>query len=131
MSDEKNLPPGTTVGGAPRHRGRRGLATGVVLILLGLLFLLDNLRLLDFGYAWEMWPLLLVAFGVVRMIDSRGQGSGIWLVVIGLWLFVNEREIWGLTYHDSWPLLVVMIGLSMVWKAVRGGAAPPSAGGSR
>ena len=146
MSDEENphfvgvktsnrhvqLTAGAVVGGPSRHRGRRGLATGVALMLLGLLFLLANLRLVDFRFTWDAWPLFIVIFGVVRMIDSPNRGSGFWLIAIGLWLFVNEWEIWGLTYHDSWPLLVVLVGLSMVWKAVRGSnAAPPSAGGSR
>ena len=146
MSDEENphvvgvktsnrhvqLTAGAVVGGPSRHRGRRGLATGVALMLLGLLFLLANLRLVDFRFTWDAWPLFIVIFGVVRLIDSPNRGSGLWLIAIGLWLFVNEWEIWGLTYHDSWPLLVVLVGLSMVWKAVRGSnAAPPSAGGSR
>src|SRR5262245_37774879 len=125
------LTAGAVVGGPPRPRGRRGLGTGVGLMLLGVLFLLANLRLVDFHFTWDAWPLFIVIFGVIRLIDSPNRGSGLWLIAIGLWLFVNEWEIWGLTYHDSWPLLVGPVGLSMVWKAVRGSTAPPSAGGSR
>lgn len=113
------------------HRGRGGLATGLVLILLGVLFLLDNLHVVHFRLFSDAWPLILVIFGVVRMIDAPDRSSGLWLVTIGLWLLVNELELWGFTYHDSWPLLVVAVGLSMVWKALRRSSAPPDQGGAR
>ena len=114
-----------------RPRGIRGhgsLATGLALILAGVLFLLDNLRIVDFRFAWEAWPLFIVIFGVVRLIDSRDRSSGLWFVAIGLWLFVNEWELWGLSYGDSWPLLVVVFGISMVFKAMRGSHTPPANG---
>ena len=108
--------------------GHRHLATGLALILLGALFLLDNLRIVDLRLAWDAWPLFIVLFGVVRSIDSQDRSSGLWLVAIGLWLFVNEYELWGLSYGDSWPLLVVVVGISMVFKAMRGSQTPPANG---
>ena len=109
-------------------RGHRNLATGLALILAGALFLLDNLRIVDLRLAWDAWPLFIVIFGVVRLIDSRDRSSGLWLIAIGLWLFVNEYELWGLSYGDSWPLLVVVVGISMVFKAMRGSQEPPANG---
>ncbi len=126
MSDER-IPVPTAADARPR-RGHRGMATGFGLIVLGVLFLLHTLDVVDFRYSWEWWPLLLVLFGVIRMFERSDRSSGLWLVLIGLWLLVNEREISGFTYHDSWPLLVVVVGLSMVWTATRGAAAPPSNG---
>jgi len=128
MNGEKPFVPTAAPSRPPRHRGRGGLATGLVLMLVGVLFLLDNLRLVHFRFFSDAWPLILVVFGVVRMIDAPERSSGLWLVAIGLWLLINENEIWGLTYHDSWPLLIVVAGLSMVWKALRGHTVPPAKG---
>ena len=128
MSDEKSVTPAAQARPQRRHRG---LLTGVGLILVGILFLLHNLDVIDFRYSWESWPLLLVFFGVIRMLERSDRSSGLWLVLIGLWLFVNERELWGFTYSNSWPLLVVVVGLSMVWKAMRGATTPPANGESR
>lgn len=128
MNDDERIVPTAAQARPRRHRGRGSLATGLALILIGVLFLLDNLHLVHFRLAWEAWPLILVVFGVVRMIDAPDRSSGLWLVVIGLWLFINEMELWGFTYGDSWPLLVVAVGLSMVWKALRRNTAPPSDG---
>lgn len=138
MSDEQaqgaQAGPGTGWAPTASHaqpsgiRGHRHLATGLALILIGVLFLLDNLRIVDLRLAWDAWPLSIVLFGVVRLIDSRDRSTGLWLVAIGLWLFVNEYELWGLSYGDSWPLLVVVVGISMVFKAMRGSQTPPANG---
>jgi hypothetical protein len=47
-----------------RRRGRSGLWTGGILILLGVIFLLGNLGLL-WWWRWDVfWPLVLIAFGI-------------------------------------------------------------------
>lgn len=37
---------------------------GIVLILIGLVFLATNFGLLDWGQLWKFWPLILVAAGL-------------------------------------------------------------------
>ncbi|HKW89309.1 MAG TPA: DUF4097 family beta strand repeat-containing protein [Candidatus Acidoferrales bacterium] len=55
----------------PYYRERRSIFTGLLLILLGVLFLLSELRpawdLWDFFYHY--WPLLLVLLGVAKLFD--------------------------------------------------------------
>ena len=51
-----------------------GLFWGVILILFGVLFLLDNFYFLDFGdIMYTYWPLLLVAIGIKILLDHRRQ----------------------------------------------------------
>src|SRR5260370_37232080 len=62
--------------GRPR---RRSIFTGVVLIVLGLIFLAQNFRG-EFGF-WRLfskwWPLLLILWGVAKLIDRlAAQRSG-------------------------------------------------------
>lgn len=109
---------------AGRHRRRGGgILTGMTLIVIGALFLLHNLHVFDFEFNWHAWPLFLVVFGVVRLIDRSDRSAGLWLVGIGLWLYVNENGIWDLDYENSWPFLLVFGGLMMVWRALRENAA--------
>ena len=42
----------------------------IVLIVLGTLFFLDNIGLLDMGRIWRFWPLGLVALGVARLMGA-------------------------------------------------------------
>ncbi len=56
----------------PRLTTNRQLLAGAVLLILGVIFLLDNLHLfwwLSFG---QMWPLLLIAIGAYLLYD-RGR----------------------------------------------------------
>jgi TM2 domain-containing membrane protein YozV len=58
-----------------RHRDR-GPIGAVILIVLGCLFLLDNLNLFSFRWAQHLWPVLLIAIGVwlfVRRRTPEGQ----------------------------------------------------------
>jgi len=52
---------------------------GVVMILFGALFLLDNLRVLDFGeLVSNFWPLILVAIGVKIILSRKSADQENW-----------------------------------------------------
>jgi lia operon protein LiaF len=52
---------------------------GVVMILFGALFLLDNLRVLDFGeVVSNFWPLILVAIGVKIILSRKSADQEVW-----------------------------------------------------
>ncbi len=51
-----------------------GLFWGAILVLFGVLFLLDNFYILDFGdFISTFWPLILVAIGIKILLDHRRQ----------------------------------------------------------
>lgn len=55
-------------------RNPSGLFGGIILLILGFLFLLDNLRILDFGYViGTFWPLILIFFGIRLIMKIRYQ----------------------------------------------------------
>lgn len=54
-----------------RKRDRGSLIGGIVLIVLGLLFLAD--RFLDVRFS-DFWPLILVAIGAAMLWRSRDDG---------------------------------------------------------
>ena len=54
-------------------KNHSGFYGGIILLLLGLFFLLDNLRILDFGYfIATFWPLILIFMGI-RIIMKNGR----------------------------------------------------------
>ncbi len=55
---------------------QRGNWTGAVLILIGIVFLLSNLDIVDIHEFIRFWPLVLIAVGVRLVIRDRNPGSG-------------------------------------------------------
>jgi hypothetical protein len=50
------------------------------------------------------------------------------LMMTGLWFLVVNFGIFGLTYHNAWPLLIVGVGLSIMWRAFLDERAPAGDG---
>ena len=107
------------------HAGR--VAAGLVVLTLGLLMLLDRHDVVGHD-AMRLFPgIVLMLIGGVRLLFGdeghrrrhRGFG-GVWLVVVGSWLVVNESHVMGLTYNDSWPLLIIAIGVLIVVRELFG-----------
>lgn len=90
---------------------------GVVLVAVGLIFMASNLGKLpdvDFG---QLWPFILVVIGVGKLVTpgEDGRWGGVSLILLaGIFLAHNYRV---LRLHDSWPLFIVLAGLSIVFHA--------------
>ena len=104
-----------------RHPNTGGIIAGVVVILLGALFLLSALNIapipnLSVG---TLWPLILIVIGVWRLTASRGRSRSfpIALIAIGaLFLVINLEIIPGVDYEALgrfWPLILILVG---VWR---------------
>ena len=99
------------------YRQRKQMMWGLVLIVVGLVFLLDRMGIVDAVELWHYWPLLLVVAGINQTIgypSAREFTNGLWLVFIGLWLFAVFEGFFGLTFRNSWPLFILMWGLQLV-----------------
>src|SRR3954454_10370025 len=96
-----------------------GLFAGLLLIAIGTLLLLDHM-----GYAslhdvlHNYWPMFLVILGVSRFAHRRAAWSGVWLIIIGIWLQITTLHVWGVSFNSSWPLLLIAMGALMVVRAL-------------
>jgi hypothetical protein len=97
-----------------------GLVAGILLIAVGTMFLLDRIGYIDFHMTLtDYWPMALVLFGASRFLNGpRRRMSGVWMIIIGLWLQAINLHWWDMTFASSWPLLVIAIGAMMVVRAV-------------
>lgn len=101
---------------------RRKAWWGVFLIAIGIVFLLDQLELVNLPGLGHLWPAILVMFGLFRLAVPRRRrdfSTGVMFVLLGLWFFANEGAWWGLHYGNSWPILLVIFGFTSVLRAVR------------
>ena len=56
-----------------RHSGGSGIVIGAIIVLVGLGLLLDNMGIVQIHDLWRYWPVLLIAFGVSRVLSCQGQ----------------------------------------------------------
>lgn len=116
----------TRYGGAGVFVGRRRrtcspalrLLFAITLIAAGTLLFLGNLGFWPARDLWDYWPILLIAFGVARLIGGRspsGTVFGILLIAFGtLFLTLNLGIIHINRHDDSWPLSLLLIAFGVV-----------------
>jgi predicted membrane protein len=100
------------------YQGR--IFVGFLIILIGILFLLGNLGHLDIGEVFaRYWPFILIFIGLWQLVgsDFRNLGSGVILIVIGIFFMLLKWDVLGgKTWAILWPLLIIAVGLWLLFK---------------
>jgi len=122
MDDRKN-----------RRRHRGGFVWPIVLILVGAIFLLNNLGLIEdvtWNSLWQLWPLIFLAIGLDGLLRRNEIVGPVIMFSLGAvfllsnfgWLNWNAWDsLWRL-----WPLLIIAVGLEImigrrsVWISILG-----------
>jgi hypothetical protein len=109
--DDKTLPPFTPPRITPR------LILGLALIFFGVIFTLDNFRILDASEIWRFWPLVLVAMGLARLWTGTFWHGPAGIVFLVLGVAFTLRNFGLLRFHLSYlfPLILVFIGARIVF----------------
>jgi hypothetical protein len=101
------------------------LIFGFAIVAVGVIFLLDNFGV-PVGFIWGYWPVILIAIGLAKLVDSAdtsGRTGGAIVMLVGLVLiadkihlpFLSNRNLW-----DLWPLAIIVVGFMMLWGAIEG-----------
>ena len=100
---------------------RRQVLWGLLLVGLGVAFLLDQMDIVEIESLWHYAPLLLVVIGINQTIgypSGREFANGLWTVFIGLYLFAVLEGMFGLTFRNSWPLFIIISGITMAVRPI-------------
>lgn len=93
------------------------ITIGMILVILGGIFLPDQIDVLTGDAFSRYWPVLLIVLGVGHLTRER-RGGVPWLIVVGGIMLLHTLDI--LRLGDSWPLFIVAAGLGWVWSGWRG-----------
>ncbi|MEM9676023.1 MAG: LiaI-LiaF-like domain-containing protein [Cyclobacteriaceae bacterium] len=94
------------------------LIIGLLFLLLGVYFLLNNFNLIPFSIPYYLvsWQTLLIVIGVLIIATSDKKGGGITLVIIGGVFLLSDIfniSFWNII-SQFWPLVFVIIGVSLL-----------------
>jgi predicted membrane protein len=99
------------------------LVLGAAIAIVGVLFTLDNLHILDAREYLRYWPLGLIAIGLVHVSQARTAagtvGGGVWILV-GAVLLGNRLGFIHANIWSFWPLILVLVGGRIVWQTMAG-----------
>jgi predicted membrane protein len=92
---------------------------GLLLIVLGVLFLLDRMHRLDFGdLVGTYWPVIFILLGISILLSNnfRNVGSGIFFILFGAFFLLVRLDFFNSIGRYVWPLAIIGVG---VWILIR------------
>jgi predicted membrane protein len=109
------------------RRADRGMTSqvlmGVLVIAIGLLFLLDNLDIIEVRHALAFWPLVFIFAGVAKLLDTtspNGYLVGLAGIGIGVTMILHRLGIIYFSWRTAWPLILIAVGAMVVYRAMTG-----------
>jgi predicted membrane protein len=91
---------------------------GLIVIALGVIYTLDNLGIIYADNFTRFWPILIVLYGLSRIIQCEAVPQKLWgafwVLVGGLWLLDRLGFIY-FSIWELWPLILVVLGASLIW----------------
>lgn len=91
---------------------------GFTLIVVGIIFLLDMMDIVNFGsFIGKWWPAILIFIGLVQLGTHNRSGS-IVLILVGLIFLLINLDIvsWSMIFR-FWPVLLIAVGVSILLRS--------------
>jgi hypothetical protein len=96
---------------------------GLAVIAFGLLYLLDNLYIIDRRQVTHYWPVLVVIFGLVKLADAGSchERTVFGLIAAAGVILTLNRLGYGYLFNARtlWPVLLILFGIGVVHRALR------------
>ena len=96
------------------------MVLGVMVVVIGLLFLVDNLGWIHLDFRRLLVPTVLLLAGVLKLTHARsnsGNVIGVVLVCVGSIGILRGIGFLDFDWRDIWPVLLIIAGIGIVYKA--------------
>ncbi len=99
-----------------------GMFIGFLLAGIGILLLLQNLGILYVDDLWDYWPVILIVFGLSRVVGAWGFGGRIYGAIVALvgavFLARNLGLFHVVIWNYFWPVILIAIGIGMLLRGL-------------
>lgn len=99
------------------------LILGVCLVVLGALWTVDNLDLMDADPILRWWAVVPIAIGLMKLTGigmEKQPAFGLFLTIVGGLFVLGEMDYVNVNLGIIWPLMFIFIGARIMMRAVRG-----------
>jgi hypothetical protein len=109
--------------GCYRYRGEEFGAServvpAIVLLAVGAIFLLHNFNIVFASEIFQYWPAILIAVGIVKLVDSEhtgGRVGGGVLIGLGSLLMARNLGYVEVAFWDLWPVIPIALGVLLLF----------------
>jgi len=96
---------------------------GLIVFAVGIVFIIENFTDLEiWERVWNLWPIILIIWGIKEIWQNRSIFFGVILIAIGaiffakyFYDFVISENIW-----KFWPILIIALGIDQIFKSFGG-----------
>jgi hypothetical protein len=117
------------------NRASSQVVLGLLVVGMGVLFLLDNLDILNFRHAVGFWPLVFIVAGCAALFGNgprSGNYMGGVLIAIGVVMILGRLGFFYIRWGTLWPLVMIALGGLVLYRSMGPGrvARPGSVDGA-
>ncbi|MCP4218076.1 MAG: cell wall-active antibiotics response protein [bacterium] len=90
---------------------------GLLVMAAGVILLLPSFGVEVSFRLWDFWPLVLIAMGVVKLLEPRGLRHPmvpLLLIVVGNLFLLSNLGYISFRFVDLWPVLLIFVGFSLL-----------------
>ncbi|MBI5474269.1 MAG: hypothetical protein HY961_18185 [Ignavibacteriae bacterium] len=91
---------------------------GGSLIVVGVVFLLINVGVVDRFPIWRFWPVVLIVLGINKFMQPFHRADGFWLTALGALLLAWFLRVWGFGFPEVIPTFLITIGIFWMWESM-------------
>ncbi len=99
-------------------KGSGRLIGGLIVLIIGVLFLLDSLDILDFDVVWDVFGWIvsigMIVFGLGILIAQRFQRVFLPLALIIAGAFILLGNL-GYDAYQYWPVILIIVGIGLLF----------------
>lgn len=95
-------------------RTSAGWVPGLIVAGLGILFLLNNLNVVVIYNWWQLWPVVVIAIGITKLIDAGQKATGAVMIVVGGIFLATTLGWFSWRVWELWPLALIGAGVVML-----------------
>jgi hypothetical protein len=103
------------------NRASSQVVLGLLVVGMGVLFLLDNLAILNVRHAIGFWPLVFLVAGCAALFGNgprSGNYLGGVLVAIGILMIVGRMGFFTISWGTLWPLVMIALGGLVLYRSL-------------